>query len=146
MQYPRSFLAKFLLAYDLDHARGTLSVKTTAAARRSNKKDSVPSATPRVLDEAVFTVLLNGRHPLQELGDFQKARDVIWVEAPLLVQCVTRHYVPPVARMEALKISSLAHEVTSNICRDSSIVVEGKPVLNFDDTLEEELCVNCLIA
>lgn len=103
------FLLQSFHAYGFDQARYTVSVKTVATASRSKACEGAPSSTPRVLDDTASMVPLDKWNLLQALRDPQMAEAVTWVEAPLLVRCVTRHDGRPAAKTEALKLSNLAN-------------------------------------
>lgn len=72
---------QFFQANGLDHTRETNFVTTTATATRSGTCEGAPSGAPLVHDEAASVVLLNRRHWLQALPDFQNAANVARVEA-----------------------------------------------------------------
>lgn len=76
-----------------------------------------------VLDETAFVVLLNVRHWLQVLCDHQKAECVAWVHAILLVRCHIRQDGRLIPKPNALKLSNLASNVTTIVCRDLSFPV-----------------------
>lgn len=81
-------LLKSFQIYSCDHARGILSVTTTAAASRFEESDGAPSAPPRDIDEAASVDQVVERRRLQALQNLQNAGDVVKVEASLLVWCV----------------------------------------------------------
>lgn len=111
-------LLQSLHAYGFDPARGTLSVKTTVAASRSEENEKALSATPRKHDEEALQILYDERDRLQVLRDLQKPGDIAWVEALLLEWCVTRHEGRSIAQVAALKLSSLENKFTSTVRRD----------------------------
>lgn len=55
------YLVEAFSVYEFDHARGTLSVTTTAAASLDESEEA-SSATPRVLDKDAYVVLMNRRN------------------------------------------------------------------------------------
>lgn len=97
----------------------TVSVTTTGAAKFSEEIEGAPPATSHNLVEDTFVVLLDESHHLQALRDFQKGRDVAWVELSLLVQCITRHDSCPMVEVETLKLSHFANKMTSVIRSNS---------------------------
>lgn len=84
-------VVQFFRLYRSEHARKRVSVATATMATRSEAYGGSPMATPRVLDKIASIILLDWRHQLQVLQDLQRAANVVWVEALLLVRRVTRH-------------------------------------------------------
>lgn len=131
-------LVPFFQVYVFNHARRTLSVKTTAAASSFKKSNAAPSATPLVLAKAASKVLLNEEHWIQALRYLQKAGDAACDEAPLLDRCVTRRNGRPIAKMEADKLRNLANKVNSIVRCDCSFVAVVKLVISFSAAIEKK--------
>lgn len=91
-------------------------------------------------------VILDGRHRLQALFVSQKTVDFAWTEPFLLVWCFTQHDGHPTAETEAFKLSSFTNKVTSNLCRDTSLVAIVKSVITFSAAFENEHGLSFLAA
>lgn len=70
-------------------------------------------------------------HRLQALRDILKAGGIAWIEAPLLMHCVTRLDGRAIAETEALKMSNLTNMVTSVVCSDFSLLAIVRSIINF---------------
>lgn len=140
------FLVEYFRAYVLAHAKRTIFVTETGAMTRSEAFECAPLTALHDLNEAVLLVTLIGKHPHRALHDFQRAANVTWASAPLLVRCVTQRNGRPIVEMEALELSNDAIKGTSIERPDFSFVAIVKLVMNISAAFKKEYDKSFLFA
>lgn len=131
-------LAQSFRAVGFENTRATLSVTITVMANRFETCEGAPWDSHHIPVGATFVFLFNERHWLQALYDLQKAANIAWTEASLLVRCVVQYDGHPVVEKEALKLCGLANKLSSIIRRDSSFAAVVKSVTDLSTALEKE--------
>lgn len=91
-----------------------------------------------VLDIATSVVLLGEKHQPQTLCDLQKAGNVEWIEAPLLMRCSTQHNSYLVVETEARKLNIFVYNVSSIVHFHSLFGAVVKSIANFSAAFENE--------
>lgn len=104
---------------------------------RSKRSEGAPSATPYILEDDAFVLLLDGSHWPQALCDFEKARNDAWFETTLQMWCVRRQIERPIAETEALKVSKFANKESIIMGRNSSFEATVNSVKNFSAAFEK---------
>lgn len=132
--------------YAFDHQKRTLSVTSAWIANRLETCDGARSANTIVHNETACVVLQSGRQRLHALRGLQKARDSVWVEAPLLVQCVARQDGHMIVKTEIHKLSHHANEVSNNLRCCSVLVMVVKSAITFSASFERWHCMLFLAA